>query len=449
MPSPLLIAVPDAQLRASLVAAAEALGRRAIEAPGLDELLSLARRSQPVPEIALLAGSAAGVELEEVRRRAPELSLIRVLDHEDQAPAALREGADEALALPLTPARLEAALVRVERARALDRDRATLRRELGSRGVGPLSGASRVSRRLVEQVRRVASTPRTTVLVTGELGVGKARVARAIHEASAQASGPFVTIACAGRPAAELVAELFGAPVAVERGVRPDGASPGAEPALLIARGGTLHLEEIGELPDAVQERLLQVLRDRTLITPGGEERVLEARIVASSRRDLALEVEAGRLREDLFYRLNVLSIEVPPLRERPEDLPGLASGLLEELARELGTAPRTLDGSARAALLEHPWPGNLRELRNALERAILRAAGDEIDAAGLGLAAGALPAGEVRLELPDCRIEHAEEALIREALRRAEGNRSRTARMLGVNRTTLYNKLRGYRIEG
>ena len=451
MSSPLLIAVPDAQLRAALVAASEGLGRRALEAPGIEELIALARRTRPTPEVALLAGAAAPEELELLRRRVPELSLIRVVEGEAQVATALRSGADEALALPLSGTALEAALVRVERARALDRDRASLRRELGSRGMGPLSGPSRVARRLTEQVRRVASTPRTTVLVTGELGVGKARIARAIHEASDQASGPFVTIACAGRPTEELEVELFGSP-RLAREVRPEGASPELESALLTARGGTLHLEEVGHLPDSVQLRLLEVLRDRTLTTADGEERALEARIVASSRHDLAREVEEGRLREDLFYRLNVLAIEVPPLRERQEDLPGLATGLLEDLARELGTSPRTLEPEARAALLAHPWPGNLRELRNTLERAALRGQEGPLDAAALGLRphAGAGAAeGEVQIGLPDCRLEHAEEALIREALRRAKGNRSQTARMLGVNRTTLYNKLKGYRIEG
>jgi DNA-binding NtrC family response regulator len=447
MSSPLLIAVPDDRLRNALVGACEALGRRALEARGSDGLAALAAQAVPVPEIALVAGELPA----DLRRQVPGLSLIQVLEEGADAALALRRGADDVLVLPLDPGALEAALVRIERGRDLARDRATLRRELGGPGSGPLDGGSRTARRLAEQVQRIASTPRTTVLVTGELGVGKARVVRAIHEASAQAAGPLVTVACAGRTPSELAAELLGLASmgqADPRGGRPEA----SEAAFLAARGGTLHLEEVGELPEALQERLHEVLRDRTLIGPDGEERLIEARIVATSRRDLAAEVEAGRLREDLFYRLNVLSLEVPPLRERVEDLPALAAGLLSGLARELGQPARDLAPEALAALHAHPWPGNLRELRNCLERGLLHASGPQVGAADLGLVPGAGvpgPAGEVRLELPDCRIEHAEEALIREALRRAEGNRSATARLLGVNRTTLYNKLKGYRIEG
>lgn len=464
MTAPLLIVATDTDRRRELLACCEGLGQRTLEAGGVAEALAIGRRTGPAV-LLLEAPAERGLDvLGELRGGLPGTSVIWLVPEDKpaaavQALAALEAGAADLLEAPYRKVKVQAALLRVARGRTLARERRLLREELAARRVAPLDGDSRAARRLHDQVGRVASTPRTTVLITGETGVGKARIARAIHEASAQADGPFVHVRCSGQSPAEIARSLFGAPTEAAEG-RPDprhGAS--GEGLVSAARGGSLFLDEVGELSPELQEELHAVLRDRSFRTADGGEQELEARILASTRHDLAARVEAGLLREDLFYRLNVLSIEVPPLRERREDLPTLADDLLRRLAGELGRGPVNFDPGARAALLAHPWPGNARELRNAIERGLLRTGGAVLSASDLGLGASgdaaaripapAAEAGEVRLELEDYQLRHAEEQLIRQALRRTDGNRSHTARLLGVNRTTLYNKLKSYRIEG
>ena len=466
MTAPLLIAAPDSDRRRELLSFCEALGHRTLEASGVAEALAIGRRTGPAIALLEAPGDEALGSLAKLREGLPGTSVIWLVAGEvpgsaELALAALEAGAADLLEAPYRKVTLEAVLLRVARGRALARERRLLREELAARRIAPLDGASRAARRLHDQVQRVASTPRTTVLITGETGVGKTRIARTIHEASAQADGPFVHVRCAGRSPAELAGELFGGQPeeAGPRSDRSQSPSGPREGLLSAARGGSLFLDEVGELHPDLQEELHSVLRDRSFRTPEGEEAQLEARLLASTRHDLAARVEGGLLREDLYYRLNVLSIEVPALRDRREDLPTLAGDLLRRLAAELGRGPVSFDPSVQAVLAAHPWPGNARELRNAIERGLLRSSGATLCAADLGLgpagdapaapSAPAQPAGEIRLELEDFQLRHAEEELIRQALRRTDGNRSHTARLLGVNRTTLYNKLKSYRIEG
>jgi transcriptional regulator with PAS, ATPase and Fis domain len=297
-------------------------------------------------------------------------------------------------------------------------------------------------------IERVAGTPRTTVLVTGESGTGKEIVAREIHRRSARADKPFVAVNCAGLADGLLEADLFGyAPGAFT------GALPGGRDGLFAAaQGGTILLDEIGELDPNLQARLLRVLQERTFRPVGSTtDRPVDVRILAATNRDLGRMVAAGRFREDLYYRLNVLSIRVPPLRDRAEDVPLLASGFVALLAAEIGCAPRGLTPAASAALARHPWPGNVRELRNVVERAVLLARDGWIDAEHLGLEArgtepGSDPGGaSFSLPISDCSLRSVERALIERVLLDTAGNRSQAARVLGVNRTTLYNKLKVY----
>ena len=230
-------------------------------------------------------------------------------------------------------------------------------------------GESAGMQELKELIRRYAPS-NSPVLVLGESGTGKERAARLIHDASRRRDGPYVAVNCGAIPATLLESELFGA----EKGAFTDAVSrPGS---FERADGGTLFLDEIGEMSPAAQASLLRVIEQKELTRVGGTRTIaLDVRVVSASNRELKQDVSAGRFRADLFYRLGVLPIRVPPLRERPADIPLLAVHFLERL----GTASRTLGGGARERLLAHPWPGNIRELRSVMERAVLAADGGEI----------------------------------------------------------------------
>ena len=452
----ILIADDDAKVREALVVLCEALGHRAYEAGSGRQTLEVARRATPdvvLLDIEMPEGSGLDVLPELVRLSPrPQIVMITGVGDVQTAVEAMRDGAADFLEKPVGRASIEGVLERVTRGMALTRERDLLRGEVARLRSGPIVGRSRAIERVLDQIRRVASTPRTTVLVTGESGVGKELVARAVHENSARSEGPFVALNCAALAENLLEAELFGYEPGAFSGAHPKG----REGLIAAAEGGTLFLDEIGELAPEMQAKLLRVLQERVYRRVGGsDDRQTEVRFVASTNRDLAQQVEAGSFREDLYYRLNVLSIVVPPLRERRDDVPELALHFLELFRREFGREYTGFEPEALEALVEHPWKGNVRELRNAIERGALRAQGGEISRSDLGLEDGPSAQGpgsgnsaEVGLELESYSLRGMEEQLIRRALVEAEGNRSRTARLLGVNRTTLYNKLRAYRIE-
>ena len=299
-------------------------------------------------------------------------------------------------------------------------------------------GSSRATRSVREAIEKVASAPRTTVLVSGESGVGKELVARAIHACSARAGRPFVALNCAALDEALLEAELFGYAPGAFTGALPRG----REGLLAAAEGGSILFDEIGELEIGLQAKILRVLQERCYRPVGSsQDRSMDVRILAATNRDLADHVAAGRFREDLFYRLNVLSIRVPPLRERSEDVAVLAERFLRELSIDLGCTSSGFSDAALACLRAHGWPGNVRELRNAVERGLLFARDRSIEVEDLGLSAHRGP-----IQRPcDRTLAGAERALIERVLEETTGNKSRAARLLGVNRATLYNKLRAY----
>jgi two-component system response regulator FlrC len=316
---------------------------------------------------------------------------------------------------------------------------------------------------VLDAARDVAPAP-TTVLLLGESGTGKELVARYIHALS-QRSGPWVAVNCAALPSDLLESELFGH----EKGSFT-GASERRAGRFEQAHRGTLLLDEISELPLALQAKLLRVLQEREVDRVGGHRPVpVDVRVIATSNRDLTEMVRRGLFRSDLYYRLNVFPIVLPPLRDRPEDLPALAAHILTEAARALARPEPALDGSALSALAAQPFPGNVRELRNVLERALVRCRGPVLSAVHLRLAAPApasrphlhaapsRPAGATgpdghpgpfpaNLPLDLSRLEH---LAIAEALRRTGGNRTHAARLLGIGLRTLRNKLRAYRVEG
>jgi len=451
MESRILIADVDPATREALVVTCEALGHRSFEAGSARQTVEVARRA--APDLVLLDAEMPGGGLETLPRLLeleprPQVVLVAQRADVPSAVEAMRLGACDFLEKPIRTGQIKELMERVRRDPAVTRERDLLRGEVARLRSGPIVGRSRAVARVHEQIQRVASTPRTTVLVTGESGVGKELVARAVHEGSARAEGPFVAVNCAALAENLLEAELFG-----YEGGAFSGADPkGKEGLVAAARGGTLFLDEVGELALELQAKLLRVLQERVYRRVGGSEDLpTDVRFVASTNRDLGRLVEEGRFREDLYYRLNVLSIVVPPLRERREDIPELAQHFVELYRREFGHERSALAEEALEALGNHPWRGNVRELRNAIERGALRARGDRITSEDLGLAEGPEtrrdPAA-VQLDLEGFGLKQMEEQLIRRALEEARGNRSQTARLLGVNRTTLYNKLRAYQIE-
>lgn len=373
---------------------------------------------------------------------------------DDAALAAMKAGAYDYLPKPF---RSDEVLLTLEK--ALERERlrgrvAALEAELSRRTAFDIVADSAAMRAVMDLAERVAPHP-TTVLITGESGTGKEVVARAIHRMSPRRDRAIVAINCAAIPRDLLESELFGHAKGAFTGATADKAGLFAE-----AEGGTLLLDEVGELPTELQAKLLRALQEGEVRRVGdARSRKVDVRVVAATARELEADVRAGRFREDLFYRLNVVRIHIPPLRERPDDLPGLAAVLLERAARRVGRSAR-LSPEALAAIQRHPWPGNARELENALERAVILSADGVVrgeaftgldtdrrwDARSDNSEAVPGPAG-LRAARPPVRLKEAVAAAEREAIERAlaaaAGSRREAAALLGVSVRTLFYKLR------
>jgi DNA-binding NtrC family response regulator len=384
--------------------------------------------------------------------RPPVCILMTAYGSEETVVEAIKRGADDYI----SKGRLEIELLEVKIARALkqrqlEAENRTLHRQLDERyGLDNIIGSSAAMREVLDTVRQVADS-RATVLIRGESGTGKELVAKAIHRLSPRARQPLVTVHCAALAPSLLESELFG---------HEKGAFTGAVERRVgrfeQAQGGTVFLDEIGEIDAATQVKLLRVLSERTLERVGSNRTLgVDVRLIAATNRDLRALVREGRFREDLYFRLCVIELVLPPLRERREDLPALAAAFLREFAEANGKPVRQLAPEALAALTAHAWPGNVRELRAALERAVVLARGDTVTlrdlppdlarpgspapGAGPAPAAGA-PAG--------LTVREAERQLIIEALRATGGNRTEAARRTGMSRRTLHRKLHEYQLE-
>ncbi len=335
-----------------------------------------------------------------------------------------------------------------ERAAQLEERVEALKQELATtRGYGRVVGASKAWTDVLTQATRVAPTE-TTVLLTGESGTGKEVVARLIHRGSARASGPFVALNCAALPETLLESELFGH----EKGAFT-GALASRPGSIEQATGGVLFLDEVGEMSPAVQAKFLRVLQEREFKRLGAQRSMrANIRVIAATNRDLKAGLARGDFREDLYYRLNVFAIELPPLRGRTEDILPLAEAFLEELGPAVGRPAAGISRAARETLLAYPWPGNVRELRNVLERATILCDGGLISAEHLPAelsrreeasrsAAPAFPAGGVDLQV-------VERDLIVKALDTSRNNRAHAARLLGISRAQLYRRLQKHGLE-
>jgi transcriptional regulator with GAF, ATPase, and Fis domain len=337
------------------------------------------------------------------------------------------------------------------RAQKLEERVATLREALDERyGFDRIFGRAPSLKESLKLAAKVASTE-TTVLLTGESGTGKELVARAIHYASLRADGPFVTLNCAALPETLLESELFGHEKGAFTGA--DRQKPGR---FELAAGGTLFLDEVGELSHPVQAKLLRVLQDGEFGRVGGTTtHHADVRIIAATNRDLERAVEAGQFREDLYYRLNVFRVHLPPLRERGDDVLLLAEYFVRDLGPQMSKAEVGLSRDARDALMAHPWPGNIRELQNAIERALILSEGGLLTAAQLGIASrrehpaavpqapAVLPESPASQSLPEW-----EKHLVLDVLNKTRGNKSEAAKILGITRSQLYTRLKRFGLE-
>jgi two-component system NtrC family response regulator len=379
--------------------------------------------------------------LDEIRAEDPGAKVIVITGREDRAHAlrAVEQGAYDFFVKPIDVDELKVVLRRALRLHALEAENRELRQSAVAGGFEGMLGTSPRMQEAFASIRKVATVD-APVLLTGESGTGKEIAARAIHRLSARAAGPFVPINCAAIPETLLESELFGH----EKGAFT-GAHAQRRGRIETAHGGTLFLDEIGELPTALQVKLLRFLQDRRVERLGGRGSIaVDARVVTATNADLAALMAEGRFREDLFYRIGVVSIALPPLRDREDDVVVIADALLRGYAAEAGKKIAGFSKDATAAMRAHAWPGNVRELENRVRRAAVMAEGSKLTAADLELAGSA---GASRQGLRELRAG-LERDTIRAALKRNRGNVSQTATELGISRPTLYSLLAKFGIE-
>ena len=400
------------------------------------------------PDVVVLDLHLPGMDGMEVLERLRELDALVVLltgtGDVETAVEAMQAGAENFLTKPVLLDHLAAVTSRVIDKARLRRVNLALATPKSGQGVDAM-GTSSMMKDLAHQVGLLAQSDRTTVLLQGESGTGKGWVARLIHSQSPRAKAPFVQVACGATSAEVLDSELFGH----ERGAAP-GAEDRKQGLFEIADQGTLFLEDIADLPPELQPKLLKALETRTFRRMGGTKEIeVDVRLVAGTSKDIRAEVDAGRLREDLYYRLSVMPLSLPPVTDRPKvDRVALLHRLHLELAAELSDGPATISPNAHDRMLAYAWPGNIREMRNVLERAMILARGQE------EILVEHLP-GEFRARygLGDRRhtpvtLDELERQHIERTLRHHDGNRTRSALELGISRATLINKIKRYSLK-
>ncbi len=394
-----------------------------------------------------MPGGMDGIEtMMEIHRIRPDASVIIITAYAtvDTAIQAMKEGAQEYIVKPCNPQEISMLVSRILKLKKLQSENAILRKKISRqyRHHDIITKNPRMEE-LLALTHDIASL-RSTVLIRGESGTGKELVARAIHFSGDRAAKPFITVSCAALTETLLESELFG----YEKGAFT-GANAQAKGKFELADGGTILLDEIGDISPKLQADLLRVLQERRFYRVGGNAEVeVDVRIIAATNKNLADEVKQGRFREDLYYRLNVIEIRIPPLRERREDIPLLAEHFVQRISCELGK-DIDISGVSPAALkllIAYDWPGNVRELENVIERAIVTCRNgtlDEQDFSWLQKSPGA----SQNWEVPDVSLDELERKAIVAALERKHGNVKEASAALGIDRSTLYDKLKHYEI--
>jgi len=370
----------------------------------------------------------------------PAVVVMTAFGAVDSAVDAMRAGAEEYLTKPLNFDELLVVLDKVNANQAMRRETVQLRKRVRDR-VAPrnMVGSSPPMQRVFEIVEQVAPS-RATVLITGESGTGKELVANAIHQHSPRANGAFIKLHCAALAESLLESELFGH----EKGSFT-GAMARKDGRFSLADGGTLFLDEIGEISPALQVKLLRFLQEHEFERVGGTQTIhVDVRVIAATNRNLKEEVARGRFREDLYYRLNVVNIETPPLRERKSDVPAIARFFLERYAKDNGKAIDTISPQALELLISYDWPGNVRELENAIERAVVLANGTELEARQLPGSVRPVGAAGVPL-IPGATMADIERYAILETMKAAGGSTSKAAEILGISARTIQYRLHEY----
>ena len=448
-----LIADDEESIRHVLV---ELLEERGYEvgavADGEEALRELAARDYDALVTDVRMPKMNGLDLVRAAQGAsPETTIIVMSAYgsHDLAIEAMKAGAYDYLGKPFRPDEVLLVLRKAEERERLRRENVRLRQEVSRRAPRLVADGSAM-KEVLRVVHKVAPTP-TTVLIEGESGSGKELIARALHDLSPRAERPFVAVNCGAIPETLIESELFG---------HVKGAFTDARTArrglFEEADGGTILLDEIGELPLPVQPALLRVLQQGEVRRVGDARSTrVDVRVLASTNRDLAAQVQSGRFREDLYYRLNVVQVRLPPLRERQEEIAALSERLLARHAERIGVEPRPLSGRAMELLQRYRWPGNVRELENALERALVLSEDEEIgpdalpEAVQRALAPEPVPAS---LDADDLSVKRAQRVLeadlIRRALARTQGNRTKAAELLDLSPRALLYKIRDYGLE-
>jgi len=442
----------DAIVRNSLTECLANEGYATMSAGNADEALALLNRNGA--DIAVLdvnlPGGASGMELlNSIKNVSPGTGVVILTGYGtvEDAVEAMKRGADDYLVKPCSMEELKIVLGHIAGQQALRDENIELRKQLGKQyELENIIGRSFAMRRVFERIEAVSGSE-ANVMIEGETGTGKDLVARALHKRSPRREKPFVKVDCAALPETLLESELFGH----EKGAYT-GAMHSQAGRFEQADGGVLFLDEVGNLSLATQAKLLNVIQDREFTRLGGDKRIsVDIRLICASNVDLETAVSAGAFRDDLYFRVNVVPVRLPPLRERPEDVPILANAFLERYLRDNKRTGLRITSEAMDKLCVYQWPGNVRELENTIERVVILTHGDEIGAINLPKKIGKpdtptpqknfLPS---TVTLKDATEEY-EARVIRAVLGEFDGNREQTSARLGITRVTLYNKMKRY----